>query len=651
MSRVSYVMMNPGSEKELTRAVRGCLAKLTAELAKDAGISRDDILEVTLVGNPIMHHLLLGLDPTELGGAPFALTIDEAVRRPATELGLPVHPGARAYVLPCIAGHVGADTAGVILSEAPYLADEVNLIVDIGTNAEIVLGNRDRLVAASSPTGPAFEGAQISCGQRAAPGAIERVRIDPETLEPRYRVIGSELWSDDPAFAGHARHGRVRLGDHRGDRRAPPRGRAHHRRHDRRRARRPFAARRRRRPDVLVRALGRRATPHDHAERRASDPARQGSAPRGLHAALRALRDRARRPDPACRRLRKSHRPRARARPRPRPRLRSRERHLRRQRRRDRSAGSRCSTAPPGRRSRRSCAGWRRSRPPSSRASRSSSSARWRFPTTPTATSASVLSSTCLPGGSPTRPKDARAADAPVPGPIPRKGAPHDRDNRRPPQWWAGRKASRPGRVRRGQRPVHHAHADAVRGALGGAAQPDRGERRHGARAGRDRLPRQPRGAAAVQGCRRRHRRRARALPARSCPAARPGDRSGPVHAGCAEPRAQRRDRREEHRVRAGLRLAVRPRPRQRAPLRDDRGLPQLRQADLPDAVSAPLGRHGLRAGRPARQQAALRDGLRAHALLGQGVHGLGHPSDAGPRTPSRWPGSCSGPTSSNRTP
>ena len=202
MSRVSYVMMNPGSEKELTRAVRGCLAKLTAELAKDAGVSRDDILEITLVGNPIMHHLLLGLDPTELGGAPFALAIDEAVRRPATELGLPVHPGARAYVLPCIAGHVGADTAGVILSEGPYLGDEVNLIVDVGTNAEIVLGNRDHLLAASSPTGPAFEGAQISCGQRAAPGAIERVRIDPVTLEPRIRVIGSDVWSDEPAFAG-----------------------------------------------------------------------------------------------------------------------------------------------------------------------------------------------------------------------------------------------------------------------------------------------------------------------------------------------------------------------------------------------------------------------------------------------------------------
>jgi uncharacterized 2Fe-2S/4Fe-4S cluster protein (DUF4445 family) len=106
------------------------------------------------------------------------------------------------YVLPCIAGHVGADTAGVILSEAPYLGEEINLIVDIGTNAEIVLGNRDRMLAASSPTGPAFEGAQISCGQRAAPGAIERVRIDPDTLEPRYRVIGNDAWSNEPAFAG-----------------------------------------------------------------------------------------------------------------------------------------------------------------------------------------------------------------------------------------------------------------------------------------------------------------------------------------------------------------------------------------------------------------------------------------------------------------
>lgn len=105
------------------------------------------------------------------------------------------------YALPCIAGHVGADAAGVLLAEAPQEHDGISLIVDVGTNAELLLGNGERLLAASSPTGPAFEGAQIGSGQRAAPGAIERVRIDKETLEPRFRVIGCEFWSDDPQFA------------------------------------------------------------------------------------------------------------------------------------------------------------------------------------------------------------------------------------------------------------------------------------------------------------------------------------------------------------------------------------------------------------------------------------------------------------------
>jgi uncharacterized 2Fe-2S/4Fe-4S cluster protein (DUF4445 family) len=202
MSRVSYLMLHPGSVGTLTRAVRECLNGLVAELTGEAGFEPGDVLEVTLVGNPIMHHLVLGIDPTELGGAPFALATDLAVRPRAADLELGVHPGARAYLLPCVAGHVGADAAGVLLAEAPGERDEVSLIVDVGTNAEILLGNRDRLLAASSPTGPAFEGAQISGGQRAAPGAIERVRIDPETLEPRIRVIGTNAWSNEPAFAG-----------------------------------------------------------------------------------------------------------------------------------------------------------------------------------------------------------------------------------------------------------------------------------------------------------------------------------------------------------------------------------------------------------------------------------------------------------------
>jgi uncharacterized 2Fe-2S/4Fe-4S cluster protein (DUF4445 family) len=174
---------------------------LAQETARQAGTDITNILEVTLVGNPIMHHLMLGIDPTELGGAPFALATDGPVTLWASELDLKLHPNARVFVLPCIAGHVGADAAGVILSESPHTAEEMTLIVDVGTNAEIILGNRHRLLAASSPTGPAFEGAQISGGQRAAPGAVERVRIDPVTLEPRFKVIGSDLWSDDPGFA------------------------------------------------------------------------------------------------------------------------------------------------------------------------------------------------------------------------------------------------------------------------------------------------------------------------------------------------------------------------------------------------------------------------------------------------------------------
>jgi len=201
MSRVSYSMMNPGGAALMTTAVREALSALAVDVARSAGITPDDILEATLVGNPIMHHLVLGIDPVELGGAPFALATDMSMALRASAIDFKLHRNARIYVLPCIAGHVGADAAGMVLAERPDLGDQMTLLVDVGTNAEIVLGNRARLVACSSPTGPAFEGAQISCGQRAAPGAIERVRIDPETLEPRFKVIGCDLWSDQAGFA------------------------------------------------------------------------------------------------------------------------------------------------------------------------------------------------------------------------------------------------------------------------------------------------------------------------------------------------------------------------------------------------------------------------------------------------------------------
>jgi uncharacterized 2Fe-2S/4Fe-4S cluster protein (DUF4445 family) len=200
MSRVSYSMMNPGGAALMTTAVREALSALAADVASRTGTSVENILEATVVGNPIMHHLLLGIDPVELGGAPFALATDFSFTLRASAIDFKLNRNARVYVLPCIAGHVGADAAGMVLAERPDLSDRMTLLVDVGTNAEIVLGNRTRLVACSSPTGPAFEGAQISCGQRAAPGAIERVRIDRETLEPRFKVIGSEIWSDHVGF-------------------------------------------------------------------------------------------------------------------------------------------------------------------------------------------------------------------------------------------------------------------------------------------------------------------------------------------------------------------------------------------------------------------------------------------------------------------
>ena len=205
MSRVSYVMLHPGGVAELTESVRGGVNDLLADVALEAAVERSDILELTVAGNPIMHHLFLGLDPGELGGSPFALVSDAAQSVSARDLAIDIAPGANVYLLPLIAGHVGADAAAMILAEEPHRMDEMSLLVDVGTNAEIVLGNRERLLACSSPTGPAFEGAQITCGQRAAAGAIERVRIDRVTHEPRFRVIGSTLWSNEAGFADSVR--------------------------------------------------------------------------------------------------------------------------------------------------------------------------------------------------------------------------------------------------------------------------------------------------------------------------------------------------------------------------------------------------------------------------------------------------------------
>jgi uncharacterized 2Fe-2S/4Fe-4S cluster protein (DUF4445 family) len=186
----------------MTRAVREAINSLARSIAGESGVDPAAIYEMVIVCNPVMHHLFLGVDPVELGQAPFALATSGSLALDAREVELTsLNASARVYVLPCIAGHVGADAAAVALAEEPNRSDDMVLIVDVGTNAEILLGNKRRVLACSSPTGPAFEGAQISSGQRAAPGAIERIEIDPVTKEPRFRVIGCDLWSDAPGFA------------------------------------------------------------------------------------------------------------------------------------------------------------------------------------------------------------------------------------------------------------------------------------------------------------------------------------------------------------------------------------------------------------------------------------------------------------------
>jgi uncharacterized 2Fe-2S/4Fe-4S cluster protein (DUF4445 family) len=194
-------MMNPGGNKEMTKIVREAINSLAGQLTAETAIEKNSLVEVVFVCNPVMHHLLLGIDPVELGQAPFALASSNSIKVSASLLHLNnINSSGRCYILPCIAGHVGADAAAVALSEEPNKSDDLVLVVDVGTNAEILLGNKSKVLACSSPTGPAFEGAQISSGQRAAPGAIEHIEIDQKTKEPRFRVIGCDLWSDEEGF-------------------------------------------------------------------------------------------------------------------------------------------------------------------------------------------------------------------------------------------------------------------------------------------------------------------------------------------------------------------------------------------------------------------------------------------------------------------
>jgi uncharacterized 2Fe-2S/4Fe-4S cluster protein (DUF4445 family) len=190
--------------KLLKQAVKSANAKARKEIASGKGAPRndikvEDILEMVLVGNSTMHHLLLNLNPKDLGLAPFVPAIHKSVDVKARELGLHTNASGNIHVLPTIASFVGADTSAMILAEEPHKQDENWLLIDVGTNAELVLGNRKRLVCTSTPTGPALEGAHVEYGMRAAPGAMERIHIDENTLEPKYKVIGVDGWNTDHA--------------------------------------------------------------------------------------------------------------------------------------------------------------------------------------------------------------------------------------------------------------------------------------------------------------------------------------------------------------------------------------------------------------------------------------------------------------------
>ena len=202
LARISYAMSNEDGREKLQQVMLTAVSELAAEMTAKIGRKALDVDEMVLVYNTAMHHFTLGLEPKFMGRSPFVPAVSEPLDIKARDLGIVINPAANIHSLPVEAGFVGPDNVAVLLAEEPYKSDKVKLIIDIGTNGEIDLGNKDRLLSTSCATGPALEGAQIAFGMRAAAGAIERVEIDPETKEPRYKVIGQETWYPELKFTG-----------------------------------------------------------------------------------------------------------------------------------------------------------------------------------------------------------------------------------------------------------------------------------------------------------------------------------------------------------------------------------------------------------------------------------------------------------------
>jgi uncharacterized 2Fe-2S/4Fe-4S cluster protein (DUF4445 family) len=224
MSRITYHQMNPDGLEKMSKDIVDGLNQLIDQAIKSTHppkkkvkkkkgekspeewvevpeegktyprLSKEDIEDITIGCNTAMHHILLQLDPENVALAPFPPVIHHSLDLKARDLGLNINPSSYVFILPNEAGFVGADNVGVLIAEEPYKQKEIQLIIDIGTNGELVLGNQDKMISSSCATGPAFEGAQLAFGMRAAPGAIERIQIDPETHEVDYKVIGRDAW-------------------------------------------------------------------------------------------------------------------------------------------------------------------------------------------------------------------------------------------------------------------------------------------------------------------------------------------------------------------------------------------------------------------------------------------------------------------------
>ncbi|MDD5127099.1 MAG: ASKHA domain-containing protein [Dehalococcoidales bacterium] len=200
MSRITYAKLNSDGLVTLHRVIVEGINQLTAIITRQAGISGEDILEMAVVGNTAMHHLFLGLDPEYLGRSPYVPVVSRSFDVKARELRIALHKSANVHILPNEAGFVGADAVGVLIAEEPHKQDKMVLVIDIGTNGELLLGNREKLVSASCAMGPALEGATIRFGMRAAAGAVEHVTIDEKTLDVGYKLIGNDDWGASGKF-------------------------------------------------------------------------------------------------------------------------------------------------------------------------------------------------------------------------------------------------------------------------------------------------------------------------------------------------------------------------------------------------------------------------------------------------------------------